>query len=393
MTYNKATAVYADIESIRATPLTGNTRSIENPGKIFIGDAFLLVGEENQGIHVFDNSNPNSPVSVSFIQLPYTKEFFVEDNFIYAESHYDFVKIDLTDIYAPTLVDRAEYVFGDGLFNEEGEALVGFNFTVATETFKLNSPEMEALSESSYLYYDYLDNMIPAATVPSSFAGNSDEIKGTLNKIASNDEYLYVVGDRQIYTFLNNGFLSRVNKQQVSFGMETVYAEGDRLFIGTRSSMVVMSLTNPAVPQRISEYVHPTSCDPVYPFGDVAYLTLRTGDLGGCAGDQNTLDVLDISNISNPTLLHSIVMESPYGMRMIDQYLFVGEGDNGLSVFDATDPRNPVLVTHSADVQAFDIMQHPTANDVLLITDQGGLMQYQVNYSTMSFSELSSINY
>ena len=116
MTYNKGTAVYADLDAVRTKTLIGTTRQIVDPGKIFIDENMLLIGEEGEGIHIFDNTNPSSPVNVSFIQLPYCKEFYVEDNMIYAETQYDFVKIDITNLSLPTLVNRVEFAFGQNFF-------------------------------------------------------------------------------------------------------------------------------------------------------------------------------------------------------------------------------------------------------------------------------------
>ena len=44
--YVEAKAIYGDITEIRATPLNEGVRAIENPGKIYIGEQFILVGEE-----------------------------------------------------------------------------------------------------------------------------------------------------------------------------------------------------------------------------------------------------------------------------------------------------------------------------------------------------------
>ena len=88
MTYYKGVAIYGDIETLRNTPLLSSAKIVENPGKIFIGEDFILIGEEHKGIHVFDNSNPNSPVNVSFLDIPFSKEFF--------ETTLDIVKSSLT---------------------------------------------------------------------------------------------------------------------------------------------------------------------------------------------------------------------------------------------------------------------------------------------------------
>lgn len=394
MTYNKATAVYGDIDSLRNTPLVGASRNIGNSGKIFVGEDFLLIGEKDQGIHVFDNTNTSAPVPVGFINLPYTEEFYVEGDIIYAESHYDFLKINIADIYNPKLMDRVEYAFGEAIENADGEVLLGFTYKVSTEKFELNSPEAEALSESSYLYYNYMNELIPLSSVPSSFAGSGSEIKGTLNKIAVHNSYIYVIGNTTIYTFRDDvSAVTYIGESEIGNEMETIYAENNNLFIGTKFSMIVASVSNPSNPTYISEYNHPTSCDPVYPNGNVAYLTLRTADFSGCAGDENTLVVLDITNVNSPLEIDQITMDSPYGMALIDNKLFVGEGENGIKIFDATNPAALNMLSSNASILAYDVLAHPTLPNVILTTGDAGLQQYTIDYSDFSMQLISTINY
>jgi len=392
LTYNKASAVYGNIDNVRATPLFTTPQAIVNPGKIFIGTDFLLVGEKGSGIHVYDNTDPNNPFDVGFIQLPFTNEFYVEKNFIYAESHYDFIKIDLSTINSPVIVDRVEYAFAEAIVNDQNEVLLGFDFEIVTESFKLHSPEAEALNETSMLYYNYQHQLIPASSVPSSFAGNGTSDKGTLNKITIANGHAYVVGDQTLYTFQDDlTDLSYLGTSWLSSGVETIYPENNNLYIGTQNSMIIMDASNPATPQHISEYWHETSCDPVLPRGDIAYLTLRTADFSGCSGDENTLEVIDISNPSSPAMIMEVEMTSPYGMGLIGDYLFVAEGANGLSIFNITDEDNPILVVNHPGVEVFDVMPHPTDPNRVLTTGYAGLEQYSIDFTDMSVSLVSSI--
>ncbi len=394
MTYNKATAVYGDIDALRNTPLVSTSRNIENSGKIFVGDDFLLIGEKGEGIHVFDNSNTSAPVPVVFINLPYTEEFFVDGDIIYAESHYDFLKINIADIYNPKLMDRVSYAFGKAIENDKGDVLLGFSYEVVTESFELNSPEAEALAESNYLYYNYMNELIPQSSVPSSFAGSGSEIKGTLNKIAVHNNYIYVIGSSTIYTFRDDmSDVTFIGESEIGNEMETIYSENNNLFIGTKFSMIIASISNPSNPTYISEYNHPTSCDPVYPNGNYAYVTLRTADFSGCAGDENTLVVLDIANVSSPIEIDQITMDSPYGMALIGDRLFVGEGSNGLKIFDAYNPGALSVLSSNTSVLAYDVIAHPTLPNVILTTGDGGLQQYEIDYSDMSMQLVSSISY
>ena len=183
LTYNKATAIYGDLDEIRSASLITPSREIEDPEKIFMGENMLLIGEKGLGIHVYDNNDPNNPTPMSFINLPFTDEFFVHKNFIYAVSHYDMVKIDVSNMAAPVIVDRELNAFAEPAMNDNGEALIGFTYEVVTETLKLNGPEARALKEESVLYFDYMNNMIPNSSIPSSFVGNGTSSgMGTLNR-------------------------------------------------------------------------------------------------------------------------------------------------------------------------------------------------------------------
>jgi hypothetical protein len=394
LTYNKATAIYGDIEAIRATPLSSSPRAIEKAGKIFIDEDVLLIGEKLKGIHVFDNTNAFSPVNIGFINLPFAEEFYVLNRTIYAVSHYDFVKIDISSLSNPTLIHRLEFAFGEPIKNNKNETLLGFNFIQTTESFELDSKEAQELEKTNYLYYDYTNQLIPQANVPSSFAGNGTEIKGTLNKIAVHQDYVYVIGNDRVYTFQDSPTnLTATTTVTVGSNLETIYPQDNNLFIGTRFSMIVMSISNPTMPSYISEYNHPTSCDPVLPYGNVAYLTLRTGDFSGCSGDVNSVSVLNISNVSNPIKIDEFPLTSPYGMTLINNKLFVGEGENGITIFDAANPSSLVQLTHNSSIKAYDIIKHPTLIDVVLTTGSNGLTQYKIDYNNLNFQLLSTINY
>lgn len=395
LTYNKGTAIYGDLDEIRSSPLVTSPISIEDPGKIFIDDNILLIGEENKGIHVFDNTNPNLPSPISFIQIPFNKEFYVEDNMIYAETHYDLIKIDISDLSTPILIDRLENAFGEALLNDKGEAIIGFDYAVTTETFKINSPEEKEIRKQGWLNVNYLNKTVPPSSVPSSFTSSSRNQKGTLNKIAVSNDHIYVIGLDQLYTFGNSSnemtkFSTPTYLQQ---GLETIYPENNKLFIGTLNSMIILDLSTPSSPDREGTYFHPTSCDPVLPKGEVAYLTLRTEDFGGCSGDENALHVIDITNTNSPQIQEQINMESPYGMQLINNYLFVGQGKNGLTIFDASNPLNIQEVTSKPSIEVYDIMEHPNNPNIILTTNENGLQQYNIDYNTLELSPISIVNY
>ncbi|MFK7756437.1 MAG: LVIVD repeat-containing protein [Flavobacteriales bacterium] len=391
VTFDKATAEYGDISEIRNTPLISAPKAIENQGKIFLGEDFLLIGEEGKGIHVYDNTNPANAVNMLFINLPFTKEFIVNGNFIYAESQYDMVKIDISDPYSPVLLQRLENAFYDLITNDEGQALLGFYYETVTETFKINGRELRELENNPVLFYDYTENLIPNSAVPASFAGNSSGQFGTINRITAVNDYVYAVAKNKMHVFSDNGLMAKANTLNSSDLMETIYPQGEYLYVGGNTAVTIYDNRNPELPIETSSYAHITSCDPVLPNGSVAYVTLRTGDFSNCPGDVNAMEVLNINNPNNPQRITDFEMNSPYGMCIVGDLLYVGEGESGLAKFDISNVSQPIYLGTDSSIKAYDVMPHPTQNDLILTTGPNGIEQYDYNPETFTMSLIGVI--
>lgn len=391
LTYTKGTAIYGDLSQIRQTPLAGSIRPVENAGKIFISNDLLLIGEEGEGIHIFNNSDPQNPIAQGFMVIPGNKEFYVDGNSLYAESYYDMLKIDLTNPMQPQLETRIENAISSPLFDPTGQAIIAFEFAQVTEEVDKDEDIYTHLWNSEELYFDYDQNLIPESAVPSSFAGNSSNQIGTVNRIAALNGNLYVISRANLGVYETENF-TRIFYQNVGWNMETVYPFGDRLFIGTNSSVDIYNISDPSNPELESNFWHATSCDPVYPVNETtAYATLRTGDFVECQGDVNELVVLNTSDMFFVEVDQVIEMESPFGLTLIGDKLYVGEGDNGLKIFDASNRRNLNLIKWDQSVTAFDVLAHPTLSNTLLISGPEGLGQYQIESNNLEL--LSRIAY
>ncbi|MEM9338550.1 MAG: hypothetical protein AAGA66_07455 [Bacteroidota bacterium] len=384
ITYTKGTAIYGDLSAIRATELVAPSKSLNDAGKIFVSNDLLLIGEEGEGIHVYDNRNPEAPTPVSFLNIPGNREFFVDGSFIYAESYYDLLKIDISTSQ-PSIVSRLEHAIADEIRGQNGESLIGFELEEVTETFDKNDDAYSQIWDSEgFLYYDYDQRLIPPSAVPASFAGNGTDNIGSINRIASLDNHLYVISKTTLSVYDTENF-SQIFSNSVGWQMETIYPMGDRIFIGTSNSVDIFNVSNPENPLPEGSFWHATSCDPVLPVSEeTAYATLRTGEFAECPGDVNALVVLDISSTGDWAIhqVQEIQMESPYGLTKIGDNLYVGEGANGLKVFDASSEQNLRLLKHDQNVEAYDVIPHPNRNDLLLIAGPDGLSQYTVGPNT-----------
>ncbi len=382
VTYQEATAIYGDLEAYRTLEPNQAPRAIDNPGKIYIADDYILIGEEGEGIHVIDNTDRNNPVATSFIQLPGNREYFVEGNFLYAESLYDVVKVDIANPNQVVIQDRAEFAIQDAFINDQGETLIGFSYEEKTTTLDENDDFYNEIVNNQIVYIDYAKNTIPKSAVPASFAGNSSSQSGTVNRVTKLGDYVYVISNQNMITINDNSFSTDFNRyENVKEGMETVFPYANHLFVGSRSSMSIYALSAPQQPEEVFEFDHATSCDPVLPYGNVAYVTLRTGDFSECPGQTNALVVIDIELLETTKEIQEIEMKSPYGMSVIDGLLYVGEGTNGLSVFDVSNPRDPQWMQTYPNIEAYDIIADPNNNEIVFIAGPNGLSQFGTSSS------------
>lgn len=393
VTYTKGTPTYGNINAVRNTAINGSAKEVINPGKIFVADDFLLIGEEGEGIHIVDNSDPAQPTNVGFINIPGNREFYYANQIIYAESYYDMLKIDVSDFQNPKLIHRAQEAFTEELQNANGQTLIGFEFEEVTEELHADDDLYGMMSDdgNNYIFYDYANSIIPPSAVPASFAGNSSGKIGSVNRIVEHKGYVYAVSRSNLLIF-DQSF--EVNKERwIASDMETVFPLNNHLFIGGRTQVTILDISNPLRPEHLSSFWHASSCDPIFPASDsIAYVTLRTGDFAECPGDQNALIVLNIEDLDYgyPVSLQEIEMLSPFGVQQINTKVYVGEGDNGLKIFDASNPENLVLDKWIKDISAYDVLEHPSEANIILVATPDGLNQYKISDD---YTLISTIKY
>lgn len=218
--------------------------------------------------------------------------------------------------------------------------------------------------------------------------GNLTGRGGSMARFTVTSSHLYTVDNESlnVYQILENGKLVKINDVSLGFGVETIFAKDDKLFIGTTTAMYIFDIKNGSAPAFLSEYSHVVSCDPVVVQDTIAYVTLRTGT--SCRNNvfTSSLDVVNVKDLRNPLLIGSYTMDTPYGLGVDGNMLFVCEGSNGLKVFDVSNPMNlSILSTHTAQ-HAYDVI----ANEGhLILTGNNGIYQY--DYSNRNLILLSHI--
>ncbi|PIB35542.1 hypothetical protein BFP72_09135 [Reichenbachiella sp. 5M10] len=222
-----------------------------------------------------------------------------------------------------------------------------------------------------------------------SFDQQAVSTSGSIAKFYIDQTHLYVIEKSSLSVFDVTDFenVKREVKLDVDREVETIYRLGDVLYLGTTTAVLFYDVSNPIDPKYLSSYEHFTGCDPVVSDGKYAYTTLRTS--AGCGGGNDVLDVVDLTDVMAPTLVQSVNVSSPYGLVLFDDYLFVGQGNNGMRVFNVADVNSIQSIGAYGDIKAIDFIRD---EDNLIITTETGLVQVKVQ-TDGSFIILSQINY
>jgi hypothetical protein len=167
---------------------------------------------------------------------------------------------------------------------------------------------------------------------------------------------------------------------------ETLFRQKDYLFVGSTSGMYVVDAADEFNPHFISGFSHATACDPVVVSGNTAYITVRGGSSCGAIEDQ--VNVIDVTDIANPALLSTTLLDHPYGLGIKDSILYVCCGTGGLKVYDASNSMNLIL-ENSYDGHFTDVIPMSTH---LIAVGSDKIIQYAYG-NNFTLEPLSTVNF
>ncbi len=387
---------YMSYDDMRQPVKSTAANAIQSAGKIYIQGNYLFVNEKYKGIHVFDNTNPASPVNLTFIDIPGNVDLAIRGNYLYADNYVDLVVLDISNIYAPIEAARIKDIFpytipeASGTYpianiDQEKGVIVGWQAMEVTEEVNNNSGTMP---------YYFLDGVTGNLIRNETFAGSNTTqtvigIGGSMARFIINGDQFYGLNQTNLQVInINQPFRPIVGaKIEMSRMVETVFIDSTNLFIGTQTGMLIYDISAPATPVYKSSYDHLQSCDPVVVKDNLAYVTLRAGNR--CGNWQSVLEVVDLQNILSPVLLKSYPMTEPYGLGLDNKTLFVCDGPAGLKIFDASDPLqiDQHILKQYTGLNAFDVI--PYGNTLIMIAQDG---IYQYSYADpLNIQQLSKI--
>ncbi len=378
--------VYAPMEQVRVTAAYENPREIENPGKIYYKDGFVYINEVDKGIHVIDNRDLKNPTAIGFVNLPGNKDLAARGDYLYADNYMDLVVLNIADQSAISEHARVQDVF-DSYYYSHPTLGVMIDVEMREEEIEIDCEGGQPAV--GWFWGGGEDALAFANNSSGDFSGVTTGVGGSLARFTIVDQYLYTINEWRMKLFDISDLASpqEGNTVDLGWGIETIFPYKDKLFLGARNGMHIYDNSNPELPSYISTYSHINTCDPVVVQDDYAYVTLRSGT--GCDNFTNQLDVIDISNVQQPTLVKTYPMKNPHGLGINGKCLFVAEGDYGLKVFDASDVQkiDENKIAHHKDVHALDVIP---LDEVVFMIGNDGLHQYQYDCEK-EFKYLSTI--
>jgi len=210
-------------------------------------------------------------------------------------------------------------------------------------------------------------------------------LAGDFSRTLIVDNYLYAVDQTSVLTYdiSNRDEPKKIGHTEVGLALETVYHHDGNLFIGSRRGMYIYTISRNGTPVKRGDFDYSTlagvvePCDPVVAEGNTAYASLYTGtsstDPCGRATDLETIVVMDVSNLDNPTLIQRHDVLTPRGLAIDNDMLFVCNNENGLTVLDVSNSNQFTEIARITGINAWDAIAE---NGKLTVVGATEVIQY-----------------
>lgn len=310
--YVRLDPVYVTADEFRKEEIsTTPDWQLENPGKIYFYKNYLLINEKGKGVHFYDLKDPANPAHKVFYQIDGNFDMAIKDDLLVVDNVIDLVSIDISDVENPVIVRRHED-YKDQVYSENQQFVSYYTRSNVVQEFdcsqfgpnegRINNWNGGFWLEDSRFDASFSNQVFSSTEVNTNYSatGGNSGIAGSTARFTIYQDYLFTVSDYDMSVWDFNT-LAKYSTKNLGWGVETIFPYKDKMFIGSNSGMFIFDLTNPTSPQRLSTFSHARACDPVVVQGETAFVTLRSGT--ACSGADNQLDVIDISDPVNPTLI------------------------------------------------------------------------------------------
>ncbi|MFT3950260.1 MAG: hypothetical protein QM763_25060 [Agriterribacter sp.] len=363
-TYTVTTPVLKSRAEVFAALNGSIAEPVKTAGKLYIKDQFIYLNEVEKGIHIIDNSNPARPKQVAFLNIPGNLDIAVRGNILYADTYTDLLAIDISNPKKATIVKEIRNFYQRYYYN------AGSDMIVAAVIKKDTTVEL------GILWQDCTNCMYASANTGNAAKSNSGTAGSMASMVLMND-HLYALQESHSLGIVDISTPSSPKfdtTYYAGFDLETIYPFEGKLFLGSMTGMFMYDMTNPLAPVKLGEFSHGRACDPVVTDGKYAYVTLHAGTT--CGGSANELNVIDIKDLMNPTLVKAYDLTKPKGLCKDGDLLFVCDDKSGVRLYDASDASGLKQLSSISIENSYDIIAGN--NHAMVVTDDG---LYQYDYS------------
>lgn len=384
VSYIQFEPVYKTLAEIHESGVENEApRQLEHPGQFYYYNDNIFINERGKGIHIVDNSDPSAPINTAFLAIEGNEDLAIKDGYLFANTYIDLLVIDLTTF---ELAGRANNAF-EPLWQplDDGRILVEYKQIPKTEV--VDCETYNSFYKRGGVFYNLEaanGAFIDVATIDADLAINSSSTAGTgiggsMARFTIMFDYLYALEGTgmELFDLSNPTAPTHVGTVEIGWGIETIFPYEDKIFIGSNNGMFIYDNSVPTQPTLLAEFAHARACDPVFVKGNHAYVTLRSGT--NCDGFVNQLDLIDITNLTNPQLLRTFPMDNPHGLSIKNDRLFLCEGEHGVKSFDISDPMklSDNQLDHKKGLHAFDAISLPGNEDIIMVIGDDGFYQYK----------------
>ncbi len=112
--------LYLSEDTWKEITFTSTARPLVNLGKFYYKDDYLYVTQRDEGVHIIDNSNPQNPVPIHFIEVVGATDLAIKGDILYVDNLSDLVAINIADFNNMYVEKRVEglYPLSEQLFPE-----------------------------------------------------------------------------------------------------------------------------------------------------------------------------------------------------------------------------------------------------------------------------------
>jgi hypothetical protein len=202
--YKGYSPVYLSYDDLRAGVKEESGTDLKNPGKIYFKDNYIFIVEEMEGIHVYDNTVPASPVKKSFVKLPGVVDISISGFILYADSYVDLVILDVENIDNIHESGRLKDIFPytvPAYKNDYPTTYVDKEKGVVTKWELKTIKERVITNPNPYpVYYDMMQNgkFYSLSSSSSGISGSGIGVGGSMARFGIKEKVLYIIDNNSL---------------------------------------------------------------------------------------------------------------------------------------------------------------------------------------------------